>query len=100
MLYRRYVEDQRINIVDLLLEFLLTGEGMNLGELAAMIPSGWLPERYYSVTSSPLDDHGHRGDGSHDGVGQGGREEKKKSRILTVAFSMIDYLPLSLPLMS
>ena len=86
--------------MDLLLEFLFTGEGMTLGELTGTIPLGGLPDRYYAVSSSPLDNHGHWGDGNHDEVGQGGREEKNKRRSLMVAISVINFPTPSLPLLS
>ena len=73
---------------------------MTLGELVGTIPLGGLMARYYYVRSIPLDDHGHRGDGDHGGVGQGGRKEDKKRRRLTVAFSVTDSLTPYLNLLS
>ena len=93
------MEDQRINLADLIREFPLTGEGMTLGELAGTIQLGGLLARYDSVRSSLLDNHGHQGDGDHNRVGQGGREEKNKRRSLMSAFSVINYLNLFLTLL-
>ena len=87
-------------MADLLREFPSTGEGMTMGELAGTIPSGGLPARYYSVSSSPLEDRGPQDDGDHDGVGQEGKNDEKKRRSLTVAFSVVDYLTPSLPMSS
>ena len=84
------MEDRRINVAELLREFPSTGEGMILGDLTGTIPLGGFPERYYAVSSSPLDDHGHRGNINHSRVGQGGREDMKNRIILIVALSVID----------
>ena len=72
--FQKYIEDQRITVVDLFQEFPST-QSISLEGLIGMLPD--IPPRYYSVSSSPLD----RKQGAHS---------------LTVAFSVVDYLTPSL----
>ena len=71
-LFQRYMEDQRITIVELLRDF-PSCQSIPLEGLFSMLSS--IPPRYYSVSSSPL----------------------KSKRSLTVAFSVVDYMTPSLP---
>mmetsp|Transcript_22287 Transcript_22287/g.52475 ORF Transcript_22287/g.52475 Transcript_22287/m.52475 type:complete len:996 (+) Transcript_22287:157-3144(+) len=69
-LYETYIEDQRRSIVDLLMDF-PSCQQITLEALLSILPP--IPPRYYSISSSPL-------------------TSKDNAPILTVAFSVVDYL--------
>ena len=71
-LFRNYVDEQRLTVVDILREF-PSCQSISLQGLLGILPS--IPPRYYSVCSSPLD---------------------HKRLSLTVAFSVVDYMTPSL----
>jgi sulfite reductase alpha subunit-like flavoprotein len=72
--FQRYIDEQRITIVDLLREF-TSSQSITLEGLIGLLPG--IPPRYYSVSSSPL-------------------ERKHGALSLTVAFSVVDYVTPSL----
>ena len=70
MLFEKYIDEQRVTVVDILREFPSCYRNVTLEGLIGALPK--IPPRYYSVTSSPL--------------------AKKDNLTLTVAFSVVDYL--------
>ena len=72
--FQKYIDEQRITIVDLLREF-PSSQSISLEGLIGLLPG--IPPRYYSVSSSPL-------------------ERKHGALSLTVAFSVVDYVTPSL----
>lgn len=70
-IFRVFVDEQRLNVVDLLHEFPST-QGISMEGLFGMLTG--IPPRYYSVSSSPLED----------------------STSLNIAFSVVDYVTPSL----
>ena len=75
-LFKRYIDEQRISVVDILKQF-PSCQSITLKGLLSILPG--IPPRYYSVSSSPL---GQKDDSLH----------------LTVAFSVVDYTTPSLSL--
>lgn len=70
MLFEKYIDEQRVTVVDILIEFPSCYQNVTLEGLIGALPK--IPPRYYSVTSSPL--------------------ANKDNLTLTVAFSVVDYL--------
>lgn len=70
-IFQLFVDEQRLNVVDLLREFPST-QGISMQGLFGMLTA--LPPRYYSVCSSPLDN----------------------ATSVTIAFSVVDYVTPSL----
>ena len=70
MLFEKYIDEQRVTVVDIFREFPSCYENVTLEGLIGALPK--IPPRYYSVTSSPL--------------------ANKDNLTLTVAFSVVDYL--------
>jgi len=70
LLFEKYIDEQRVTVVDVLREFPSCYQNVTLEGLIGALPK--IPPRYYSVTSSPL--------------------TKRDSLTLTVAFSVVDYL--------
>ena len=70
MLFEKYIDEQRLTVVDILREFPSCYQNVTLEGLIGALPK--IPPRYYSVTSSPI--------------------TKKDNLTLTVAFSVVDYL--------
>jgi sulfite reductase alpha subunit-like flavoprotein len=71
LIFKSFIEEQRLNVVDLLREFPST-QGISMQGLFGMLPA--LLPRYYSVSSSPL----------------------KNVTSVTIAFSVVDYITPSL----
>jgi sulfite reductase alpha subunit-like flavoprotein len=72
-IFEQVVADQRLTVIDLLRDF-PSAQSVPLEGLIGMLPSA-IPPRYYSVSSSPLEN----------------------SLALTIAFSVVDYLTPALP---
>jgi len=72
--FDKFVDQQRLSVVDLLKEF-PSCQGIPLTALLGMLPG--IPPRYYSISSSPL--------------------VNQRERSLTVSFSVVDYVTPSLP---
>uniref|UniRef100_A0A7S3Q8M7 Methionine synthase reductase n=1 Tax=Chaetoceros debilis TaxID=122233 RepID=A0A7S3Q8M7_9STRA len=68
-LFKRYVDEQRLNVVDILTQF-PSCQSISLEGLLSILPG--IPPRYYSISSSPLN--------------------QKGELHLTVAFSVVDYV--------
>lgn len=70
-LFKRLIEGQRYNVVDILREF-PSCQSIDLSGLLAIVPS--IPPRYYSISSSPL------------------TKRTGESPSLAVSFSVVDYM--------